>query len=116
MADRVMRTMVSRGLRIVGSGTCSTRTSLTPYQQRAFTFSSLIRVPFRLRPASARRRGLGPPPPPRLAARVARHLATRRLAGLAHVLLVVTVAELLAGQHVQGRHPGHGGGGPEDPA
>src|SRR3954454_4793127 len=30
MAELVMRTMASRGLRILGSGTCSTRTSLMP--------------------------------------------------------------------------------------
>src|SRR5438309_594721 len=38
MAVRVMRTMMSRGLRIFGSGTDSTRTSFTPNQQSAFIY------------------------------------------------------------------------------
>src|SRR3954470_6159241 len=36
MAVRGMRRMASCGLRIVGSGVSSTRTSWVPYQQRAF--------------------------------------------------------------------------------
>src|SRR5205085_2908837 len=36
IAVSVTLTIASRGLRILGSGTRETRTSLTPYQQRAF--------------------------------------------------------------------------------
>ena len=39
MAVEVTRTMASRGLRILGSGTCSTRTSCVPYQHSAFMAS-----------------------------------------------------------------------------
>src|SRR5438067_2501282 len=43
MAVRVMRTTASRGLRIFGSGTSSTRTSVVPNQQTAFISSPFIR-------------------------------------------------------------------------
>src|SRR2546423_4301160 len=40
MAVEVMRTIASRGFRILGSGTSSTRTSVLPYQQVAFIENS----------------------------------------------------------------------------
>src|SRR5712671_5699135 len=44
MAVDVMRTIASRGLRIAGSGTRSTRTSLVPCHTSAFMMSSVSRV------------------------------------------------------------------------